>query len=164
MKKRLFTIVAIGCVGLSVLFGCGNSDNSGDSQEEENQVYFQIAEDINNADYDTAWNELQDAYGSVDYSDTYDGFNKMNLYRLYYIKLEKYDDAMDVMLEYLGSYDFKTILESEDEDDAFDKENVKYVIGQVYDILDSVSEDKKQAAIDLIGQETLEQYKEGMGS
>lgn len=163
MKKRFFTLVAISCVGLSVLFGCGSS-GSGKTQEEKDSEFFQISEYINNADYDAAWNALQDAYGSVEYADSNDGFNKMNQYRLYYIKQEKYDDAMDVLLAYLGSYDFKALLESEDEDDASTKENVKYVIGQVYDIIDLVSEDNKQEAIDLIGQDTLEQYKEGMGS
>jgi hypothetical protein len=148
---------------VTFLFGCGSS-GSDEAQEEMDQVYSQIVEYINNEDYDSAWNELQDAYSSVDYADWPNGDSKMNLYRLYYKKQEKYDDEMEVLLAYLESFDFKAILESEDEDDAFDKENVKYVIGQVYDIIDLVSEDNKQAAIDLIGQDTLEQYKEGMGS
>jgi hypothetical protein len=163
MKKRFYTLVAIGCIGLSVLCGCGGSD-SNDNLQEEMAAQSEVVEEINNADYEAAWEGMQDMYADVEYANTTEGFNKMNMYRLYYVKQEKYDEAMDEMLAYLESFDFMKILESEDEDDASDQQNVKYVIGQVYDILESVSADKKQEAVELIGQDTLEKYKEGMNS
>ena len=155
MRKRLLS--AIVCfTTIALLVGCGNSAK--EEQKKKADTFFKIADEINNGEYEKAFKDLESTYENVDYASEPDGDNKMLQYRFYYDKQQMYDEEMDVLIEYLQANDFENILRSKEV--SVDKENVEMAIGCVSDILDKVSGDRKEKAIDIIGKENLEASKE----
>ena len=155
--KKMLTITTI-CFMLVVLFvGCGKAEK--EQQEEQlakNDTYFNIANEIKSGDCEKALSDLVSAYGSVAYSDKPEGFNKMNLYRSYYDKMEMYDKEMDVLLEFLKANDFEYVLISYSEKISDENSDIAFAIYMVEDIMNKVSADKKEEALKTIGQDKFD--------
>lgn len=154
MKKKKYILI-LGILCVLMLFGCGNAEN--EEQQAQQDIYFQIVDEINNGDYSTAFSEMEKTYGDIEYTDSENGTNKMNIYRLYYDKQEKYEDEMNVLLEYLQIYDFREVLATEEASE--DKENVRRVIKCINKIIEKVSDDTRNTVIEKVGQDILDSYK-----
>ena len=100
---------------------------------------------------------MEKTYGNIEYTDSENGTNKMLIYRLYYDKQEKYEDEMNVLLEYLQIYDFREVLATEKASE--NKENVKFVIKRINEISEKVSDDTRNKVIKIVGQDILDSYK-----
>lgn len=105
MRKRILSLLLVGCMSGAILTGCGGSDSANQDAQGNKDVYFEIVEEINNGDYDAAEADIKEQYGSVEYSLSSDGVNKMNINRLLYDKQEKYEEEMNVLLEYLQAFE-----------------------------------------------------------
>lgn len=151
MKRKIVIIAAVG-MSVVMLGACGSEK---ESQTNKNDTYFEIVEEINNKNYDSALSEMEDAYGTNDYTGV-DGFNKMNLYRLYYEKQGMYDEEITVLLDYLQANDFKAKLALEEISE--EKNDIQYAIDRVKDILDKISPSKKENAANLIGEDLLQEH------
>lgn len=115
-----------------------------------NDDFLEIVQLINDEKFDEAEASLQNCYGRYGYSGA-EGFNKANLQRLSYDGQEKWDDEMQVILDFLEvNYDFKEKLQDGDV-------GIKVMISCAGRIIDEVSQEHKQAAIDLIGQDLLDE-------
>ena len=149
MKRKMVIMAAVG-MSVAMLEACGSEK---ESQTNKNDTYFEIVEEINNENYDSALLEMEDAYGTNDYTGV-DGFNKMNLYRLYCEKQEMYEEEITVLLDYLQANDFETKLALEEISE--EKNDIQYAVDRVKDILDKVSPSKKENAVNLIGENLLQ--------
>lgn len=157
MRKRILALFLAGCMSGALLTGCGGSDSANQDAQGNKDVYFEIVEEINNGDYDAAEADIKEQYGSVEYSLSSEGVNKMNINRLFYDKQEKYEEEMNVLLEYLQAFDFKSVLETEEVSE--DKENVKFAVKQINEISEKVSDETRNKAVEIVGQDILDSYK-----
>lgn len=155
-EKKGFAIsgLVFSCILLVfVIWGIASapSEKAGiEEQQVSNDDFFEIVQLINDGKFDEAEVSLQKCYGRYGYSGA-DGFNKANLQRLLCDKQGKWDDEMQVILDFLEvNYDFKEKLQSGDVD-------IKLMISCAGRIIDKVSQERKQAAIDLIGQNLLDE-------
>ena len=161
-RKKGFAITGLVFAGLLltlVIWGMTLPDESDNKQviSEENQRFFDIVQMINDGKYDEAATNIQTYYGNCDYKSA-EGINKVNLQRLLYQNQEKWDDEMQVLLDYLeANKDFKDKLQKGEVNDEV--QNLKFVVSCASDIIDLVSPQKKQEAIELIGQELLDENK-----
>lgn len=151
MRKAIVSVMVCLIITLFV-GGCG--DSSEKQQQEENQKYFETVDLIKNGDYETALNNIENLYGNADYADHLDGANKMILYHLYYHYQQRYEEEMDVLLEYLQANNFEKIMESTDEN--ADKVSIRAAIHSVSEILDKVSADKRDEVIQIVGKTYLD--------
>lgn len=154
MKKKKYILI-LGMLCVLMLFGCANTEK--EEQQAQQDIYFQIVDEINNGDYSTAFSDMEKTYGNIEYTDSENGTNKMLIYRLYYDKQEKYEDEMNVLLEYLQIYDFREVLATEKASE--NKENVKFVIKRINEISEKVSDDTRNKVIKIVGQDILDSYK-----
>ena len=159
-RKKGFAITGLVFAGLLltlVIWGMTLPDESDNKQviSEENQRYFDIVQMINDGKYDEAATNIQTYYGDYDYKGI-DGFSKALLQSSLYHEQEKWDDEMQVILDFLETNeDFKEELQKRNEEVTDSRVMVSYAS----DIIDLVSPQKKQEAIELIGQELLDKYK-----
>lgn len=159
-RKKGFAITGLVLAGIALSFliiaiampsGSSNGAGLSKEQQEENQRYFDIVQMINDGKYDEAETNIQIDYGENSYKGV-DGWNKANLQRLLYDKQEKWDDEMQIILNYLKENgDFKDAIA------RGDGETTEYslMISCASKILDQVSPQNKQKAIDLIGEDLL---------
>ena len=165
-RKKGFAITGLVFAGLLltlVIWAMTSPDESvnnqvvSEEQEEKRQRFFDIVQMINDGKYDEAATNIQTYYGDYDYKSA-EGINKVSLQRFLYHEQEKWDDEMQGLLDYLeANKDFKDKLQKGEVND--DVQNLKFVISCASDIIDLVSPQKKQEAIELIGQELLDEYK-----
>lgn len=157
MRKRILALLLVGCMSGAILTGCGGSESEEQKAQEKREAYFEITEEINNGDYEAAEASIKELYGNVEYSLSSDGVNKMNSYRYFYDKQERYEEEMNVLLEYLQAFDFKSVLETEEVSE--DKETVKFAIKQINEISEKVSDETRNKAVEIVGQDILDSYK-----
>ena len=157
MRKRILALFLASCMGCAILTGCGGSESAEQIAQEKREAYFEITEEINNGDYEAAEASIKEQYGNVEYSLSSDGVNKMNIYRYFYDKQEMYEEEMNVLLEFIQSCDFKNILSTEEE--STEKEDVKYVIKCINETSEKVSDETRNKAIEIVGQDILDSYK-----
>lgn len=84
-----------------MMVSCGSEEKIDDSIAARNYNYFDIVDMIENEKYKEALTRINEVYFDVDYATEMDGFNKMNLLRLYYEKQELYDDAAEIVMQYI---------------------------------------------------------------
>ncbi len=132
-----------------------------------NEEYFDLVGLIDDGKYAEAEAKIDTKYGQFDYGEETAGTNKMNLYRLLYDKQGLYDQEMDVLLEYLAAYDFKNELEDPpqplfdtDETQSASNRILMWVsaVHSINKIMDLVSPEKTQEAVNLVGEEILGKY------
>ena len=68
-----------------------------------------------------------------------------------------YEEEMNVLLEFIQSCDFKNILATEEV--STEKEDVKYVIKCINETSEKVSDETRNKAIEIVGQDILDSYK-----
>lgn len=154
MKR--FLIISI-FVALMMVCLCSCSNESESENRLTNEEYFAITELIQNGEFEQAKTTMDEAYAQIDYADA-GGSQKMIHYRLYYISQNLYDDAMTVLLDYLKANDFANHLKEVPADTSPLEDNCVHAISLVKDILESVSEEKRAEAMEVIGQELLDKY------
>ncbi len=159
MRKISMLLICV-CAVTLCLVGCG-------AKVPSNEEYFAIVGLIDDGKYAEAEAQIDTRYGQFDYGEETVGTNKMNLYRLLYDKQGLYDQEMEVLLEYLAAYDFKDELENPpqppfDTDEALSASNriLMWVSAahSINEIMELVSPEKAQEAVDLVGEDILEKY------
>ncbi|MGN1317681.1 MAG: hypothetical protein ACI4VF_01600 [Lachnospirales bacterium] len=165
MKKVIVTVVCIIAVAIAgfLLIGALADDSETDSASKEELMEDlkeakEITDLINNGNYPEAFVKLEERFKDVDYSDWNKSTEKCHSYRLYYDKQGMYDEEMTVLLDYIAAYG---VPEEPSEDDTENEKNEKnmkkyeydYDIKCVKEILDKVSEENKNKAINLLGSE-----------
>lgn len=155
-EKKGFAIsgLVFSCILLVfVIWGIAStpSEKAGiEEQQVSEDDFYEIVQLINDGKFDEAEASLQKCYGKYGYSGV-EGFNKANLQRLSYDRQEKWDDEMQVILDFLEvNSDFKEKLQDGDA-------GIRVMISCASRIIDEVSQEHKQAAINLIGQNLLDE-------
>lgn len=99
--------------------------------------------------------KMETEYGACDYAES-EGSNKMNMYRMYYLKQEMYDDAIHVIMDYVRENKLaEQIGNFEDEND----ENIfKYCVKEISDNYEFLSEEMQDQVMGYIGSEILQEY------
>lgn len=136
-KGVLVVFLAIIVIFMVLLFF--GEDKSGD--------YNEIADLIKGEKIEQAENLLnKSSYSKMDYSDE-DGEKKMELYRKLYTKEKKYDEAADVVIDYLKANNIDIKAENPDSADKLGQ-----IVWDVSDIYNKLSEEKQKEVMDLMGE------------
>lgn len=136
-KGVLVVFLAIIVIFMVLLFF--GEDKSGD--------YNEIADLIKGEKIEQAENLLnKSSYSKMDYSDE-DGKKKMELYRKLYTKEKKYDEAADVVIDYLKANNIDIKAENPDSADKLGQ-----IVWDVSDIYNNLSEEKQKEVMDLMGE------------
>lgn len=136
-KGVLVVFLAIIVIFMVLLFF--GEDKSGD--------YNEIADLIKGEKIEQAENLLnKSSYSKMDYSDE-DGEKKMDLYRKLYTKEKKYDEAADVVIDYLKANNIDIKAENPDSADKLGQ-----IVWDVSDIYNKLSEEKQKEVMDLMGE------------
>lgn len=101
---RKFLLYLTGCMILLfsiTMFSCSSDNDIEDEIQKRQYNFFDVVEMINDGKYDDALRRINEVYNDIDYSTEIDGFNKMNLLRLFYEKQGLYDNAADVVKQYI---------------------------------------------------------------
>lgn len=155
-QKKGFAITGLVLAGIALSFlimaiAMPDDSSNGSGLSKEDQRYFEIVQMINDGKYTEAETNIQMDYGKKSYKGV-DGWNKANLQRLLYHKQEKWDDEMQIILNYLTeNSDFKDEIARGDGGIS----GYSVMVSCASKILDQVSPQNKQKAIDLIGEDLL---------
>lgn len=138
--KGVFVVFLAIIVIFMVLLFFGE-DKSGD--------YNEIADLIKGEKIEQAENLLnKSSYSKMDYSDE-DGKKKMELYRKFYTKEKKYDEAADVVIAYLKANNMDIKAENTDSADGVELYDL---VWNVSDIYNKLSAEKQKEVMDLMGE------------
>lgn len=128
-----------------MMVSCGSEEKIDDNVAARNYNYFDVVDMIENEKYEEALTRINEVYFDVDYTTEIDGFNKMNLLRLYYEKQKLYDDAAEIVMQY--------IVDNKLDRSSIDNTALNHIsaIESMETLLDKVNDEKYNELINQLG-------------